>query len=86
MSPALSPALLITVAVAFALAAALQGRAFFALRFAPTRHTGAALAAGLLPALLSSVALLLPQDSLAYRIVLWLGIFGLCGFAIPRLP
>jgi len=78
-----SPALLITLGVAVALAAALQGRAFFALRFAPTRHTGAALVAGLLPALLSSVALLLPQDSLSYRVVLWLGIFGLCGFAIP---
>ena len=79
----MSTALLITIGVAFALAAALQGRAFFALRWAPTRHTGAALAAGLLPALLSTVALLLPQDSLSYRVVLWLGIFGLCGFAIP---
>jgi membrane protease YdiL (CAAX protease family) len=27
--------------------------------------------------------LILPQDSLTYRVVLWLGIFGLCGFAIP---
>ena len=69
--------------MALALAAALQGRAFFALRFAPTRHTWVAVAASLLPALLSTVALLLPQDSLAYRVVLWLGIFGLCGFAIP---
>jgi len=79
----IAPALLVTTAVAFALAATLQGRAFFVLRFAPTRHTRAAVAAGLLPALLSTFALLLPQDSLAYRVVLWLGIFGLCGFAIP---
>jgi membrane protease YdiL (CAAX protease family) len=42
-----------------------------------------ALAAGLLPALLSTLALLAPQDSLAFRLILWLGIFGLCGFAIP---
>jgi membrane protease YdiL (CAAX protease family) len=79
----IAPALLVTIGVAFVLAAALQGRAFFALRFAPTRHTRAALAAALLPALLSTFALLLPQDSLSYRVVLWLGIFGLCGFAIP---
>ena len=79
----ISPPLLVTIGLAFVLAAALQGRAFFALRFAPTRHTWAAVAAGLLPALLSTFALLLPQDSLSYRVVLWLGIFGLCGFAIP---
>jgi membrane protease YdiL (CAAX protease family) len=82
--PGLVPTpLLVTTALAFALAGALQGRTFFALRFAPTRHTRAAVAAGLLPALLSTFALLLPQDSLSYRVVLWLGIFGLCGFAIP---
>ena len=79
----IAPALLVTTAVACALAAVLQGRALFAVRFAPTRHTWAAVAAGLLPALLSTFALLLPQDSLSYRVVLWLGIFGLCGFAIP---
>jgi membrane protease YdiL (CAAX protease family) len=75
--------LLVSAALAFALAAALHGRAFVALRFAPTRSTWAALAAGLLPALLSTLALLAPQDSLSFRILLWLGIFGLCGFAIP---
>ena len=79
----IAPALLITLGVAFGLAAALQGRAFFALRFAPTRHTGVAIAAGLLPALLSALELLLPPDSLAYRVVLWVGIFGVSGFAIP---
>jgi protein-S-isoprenylcysteine O-methyltransferase Ste14 len=79
----IAPALLATTAAAFALAAAFQGRAFFALRFAPTRHTGAALAAGGLPALLSTGLLFLEQGSLPYHLVLWLGIFGLCGFAIP---
>jgi membrane protease YdiL (CAAX protease family) len=79
----ISTPLLAITAIAFALAAALQGRAFFALRFSPTRDTGVAIAAGLLPALLSTFALILPQDSLSYRVVLWLGIFALCGFAIP---
>jgi membrane protease YdiL (CAAX protease family) len=75
--------LLATTAVAFAVAFAFQRRGLFALRFAPTRHTRAALAAGLLPALLSTGLLFLEQGSLPYSLVLWLGIFGLCGFAIP---
>jgi membrane protease YdiL (CAAX protease family) len=79
----ISTPLLVSTALAFALAAALQRRAFFTLRFAPTRSTWAALGAGLLPALLSAAALLAPQDSLTFRLILWLGIFGLCGFAIP---
>jgi membrane protease YdiL (CAAX protease family) len=79
----ISAPLLVSAALAFALAAALKGRDFFALRYAPARSTWVALAASLLPALLSTVALLAPQDSLAFRLILWLGIFGLCGFAIP---
>jgi CAAX protease family protein len=79
----IGPALLASTGVALVLAAAFQGRAFFALRFAPTRATWMAVAAGLLPALLSTLALGLAQDSLAYHLVLWLGIFGLCGFTIP---
>ena len=79
----ISTPLLVSIGLAFALAAALQRRAFFALRFAPTRNTGAALAAGLLPAVLSGALLLVEPFSLAYRLGLWLGIFGLCGFAIP---
>ena len=76
-------ALLVTTAVAFAVAFAFQRRALFALRFAPTRHTRAALAASLLPALLSTCLLLFEPRSLPYSLVLWLGIFGLCGFALP---
>jgi membrane protease YdiL (CAAX protease family) len=79
----ISTPLLVSAALAFALAAALQGRGFLGLRFAPTRPTWVALGAGLLPALLSTLALLAPQDSLTFRLILWLGIFGLCGFAIP---
>lgn len=79
----ISTPLLVSAAVAFVLAASLQGRGFFALRAAPTRSTWVAIGAGLLPALLSTVALLAPQDSLTFRIILWLGIFGLCGFVIP---
>ena len=79
----ISTPLLVSTALAFALAAALQRRAFFTLRFAPTRSTWVALGAALLPALLSAAALLAPQDSLTFRLILWLGIFGLCGFAIP---
>jgi membrane protease YdiL (CAAX protease family) len=79
----ISTPLLATTVLAFALAAALQRRAFFALGFAPTPRTWAALGAGLLPALLSTIALLAPQDSLTFRVILWFGIFGLCGFVIP---
>ena len=79
----IAPPLLATTAVAFAVAFAFQRRTFFALRFAPTRHTGAALAASLLPALLSTGLLFLAQGSLPYSLFLWLGIFGLCGFALP---
>jgi membrane protease YdiL (CAAX protease family) len=79
----ISPALLTTTAVAFAVAFAFQRRTFFALRFSPTRHTAAAIAAGLLPVLPSAGLLLLERGSLPYHLVLWLGIFGLCGFAIP---
>jgi membrane protease YdiL (CAAX protease family) len=75
--------LLATTAAALVLAAAIQRRAFFTLRFAPTRHTWAALAAGLLPAAFSTLALRFPQGSLPYNFVLWVLIFGLCGFAIP---
>jgi membrane protease YdiL (CAAX protease family) len=81
----IAPALLVTTGAAFALAAGLQGRAFFALRWAPTRWTWTALAAGLLPALLSTLALALEPGSLGYRLLLWLGIFGFCGFAVPWL-
>jgi len=79
----IAPALLVTTAVAFGLALAFRGRELFALRFAPTRHTRAALAAALLPAFLSAGLLLLDPSSLAYRVVLWLGIFGLSGFVLP---
>jgi hypothetical protein len=79
----IAPALLATTAVAFALAFAFQPERFFTLRFAPTRHTRASVAAALLPALLSAGLLLLERGSLAYSLVLWLGIFGLCGFALP---
>jgi len=79
----ISAPLLVTTAVAFASCAGIQRRDFFALRWSPTRHTGAALVAGLLPAGFSSLALVLPQGSLSYEIVLWVLLFGLCGFAIP---
>ena len=75
--------LLVTIALAFALAAGFQGRELFAMRFVPTRRTAAALAAGVLPALLSAGLLLVEPGSLPYQLVLWLGIFGICGFAIP---
>ena len=75
--------LLVLVTVAFVLAAVLQGREFFQIRWCPTRHTAAALAAASLPAIFSTVALAFPQDSLAYSFTLWVLIFGLCGFAIP---
>jgi len=69
--------------IALGMAVRVQGRAFFALRWRPSRDTGAALGVGLLAAALSTLALMLRQDSLAYEIMLWLLIFGLCGFLLP---
>lgn len=79
----LEPSLVVTTAVGFGLAAALRGREMWVLRWAPTRHTAAAIAAGLLPALLSTACLLLDQGSFLYEAVLWLGIFIFCGIVVP---
>ena len=79
----IEPSLLATTAVALALTAALRRRQLLELRWQPNRHTWVALAAGLLPALMSGLALLLSQRSLAYQLLLWLGIFGFCGFVVP---
>jgi membrane protease YdiL (CAAX protease family) len=75
--------LLVTTLVAFAFAAASRRRELFVLRWAPNRDTWAALAAGFLPAGLSGLALVLTRGSLAFNVLLWVFIFGLCGFAIP---
>lgn len=75
--------LVITFGVALGLSGLLQGRRFLDLRWEPNRHTVAAIAAGLLPALLSTLCLLLSQGSLAYQAILFLGIFGCCGFLVP---
>ena len=61
----------------------MQGRKTFALSWAPTRHTWAAISAAALPALLSALALLFEPGSIPFNILLWLFIFGCCGFAIP---
>lgn len=79
----IDPGLLGATAAAFALVVAVQRRRLFALHWRPTRDTGAALGAGLLPALLSTAALLAPQGSLAFSLLLWVGIFGFCGFFLP---
>lgn len=75
--------LLVVTAIALGLAALAQGREFFRLRWRPTRHTAAALAAGMLAAGFSTAALAVPQSSFVYGVILWGLIFGLCGFAIP---
>lgn len=76
-------AFLLSTGAALVLAGALQGRDILALRWRPGRHTLAAIAAGLLPAVLSAFCLLLPPDSTAYNAVLFVGIFGFCGFFVP---
>jgi len=75
--------LVATIGAAFALAGVRHGRRLLELRWEPNRHTAAAIAAGLLPALLSTFCLLLSQDSQAYQLVLFVGIFGFCGFFVP---
>lgn len=75
--------LVATLGMALGLAGVLQGGSLLDLRWEPNRHTVAAIAAGLLPAAFSSFCLLLSQDSLAYQMVLFLGIFAFCGFFVP---
>jgi membrane protease YdiL (CAAX protease family) len=75
--------LLVFTGTAFGLAALVQRREFFQLRWRPTRHTAAALAVGLLAAAFSAAALAVPRGSFAYGIILWGLIFGLCGFTLP---
>jgi len=75
--------LLVTTGVAFLLAGLLQGPRFLKLRWEPNRHTVAAITAGFLPALFSTFCLLLSQDSFAYELVLFIGIFSFCGFLVP---
>ena len=75
--------LLATTFVAFAMAAVIHGKGLLKLRWAPTRHTWAAVTAASLPAVFSSLALLTPSGSLAFNLLLWVLIFGACGFAIP---
>jgi membrane protease YdiL (CAAX protease family) len=69
--------------VAVALAALFQGRGFFALRWRPTASTAAAIGVGLLTIAFSALALEVGRRSLAYDIILWILIFGLCGFTLP---
>jgi len=69
--------------IALALAALVQRKEFFALRWYPTRDTAAALAVGLLVIALSTLALAIRQRPLAYGITLWILIFGVCGFTLP---
>jgi membrane protease YdiL (CAAX protease family) len=52
-------------------------------RWNPDRHTWVALGAGVLAALLSTSLLLLGSESVAGRIVLYGGIYVLCGLVIP---
>lgn len=73
----------VSIAMALALAGVLQGRRLLDLRWQPNRHTIAAIAAGLLPVAFSAICLLLSQSSQAYQAVLFLGIFGFCGFFVP---
>ena len=79
----IEPPLIVSTGVAFALAGILQGRRFFNFSWEPNRHTVAAIAAGLLPALLSTFCLFLSQASFAYELILFIGIFSLCGFLVP---
>lgn len=69
--------------IALGLAALVQGREFFELRWRPARPTAAALSVGLLAVAFSILALVIRQNSLAYGITLWILIFGLCGFTLP---
>jgi hypothetical protein len=79
----ISTPLLVVTGLAVALAAFVQGREFFKLRWRPARETAAAVGVGLLAAAFSVLALGTQQGSLAYRITLWILIFGLCGFTLP---
>ena len=79
----IDPTILIVTATALAAAAISQGRGFLRLRWQPDRHTAAAVGVGLLAVVFSTAALATPQASFAYEFILWILIFGVCGFALP---
>jgi len=70
-------------AVIFILALAARRRHAFALRWQPTRHTWAAVGAGLLAFVLSALLLLFKDSSVAHRLLHYGGIYVLCGVLIP---
>jgi membrane protease YdiL (CAAX protease family) len=75
--------LMITTAIALAVALAVRRREALSFRWQPTRHTWVAAGSGLLAFALSGSLLLLDEGSLLAQIILYGGIFFGCGFAIP---
>jgi len=78
----IDPAILFLAGAALTGAAAVRGRAFFRLRWRPDRRVAAALGTGLLAGALSALGRVLP-DAVTYGPLMWLGIFGVCGFVLP---
>ncbi|MBU2548801.1 MAG: CPBP family intramembrane metalloprotease [Proteobacteria bacterium] len=75
--------LIIMAALAMAAALIVRRKQAFNFRWQPTRHTWAALAAGLAAFLLSLLLLLLPHGSWPGRVVTFVFIWAGLGFALP---
>jgi membrane protease YdiL (CAAX protease family) len=74
---------LIIAAVFLAVALVVRRKDAFHFRWQPTRHTWVAIGAALLAFALSALLLAFPPSSLAARLIHYLGIYVLCGVAIP---
>ena len=69
--------------IALVVVGAVRRKEILRLRWQPDRHTWVAVGTGLLATILSTSLLLLGSESVAGRIVLYGGIYVLCGLIIP---
>jgi hypothetical protein len=74
---------LIMAAIFLAVALVVRRKEAFRFRWQPTRHTWVAIGAALLAFALSALLLAVPPGSLVTRLIHFLGIYVLCGVAIP---
>ncbi|MGE4607716.1 MAG: CPBP family glutamic-type intramembrane protease [Myxococcota bacterium] len=79
----IEPGLLFLTVAALAVTVCVHRREAFRFRWRPNRHTWAAICAGLLVVGLSGAALLVPDGSPVGKLIIFGGIFTVCGSVIP---
>ena len=75
--------MMIMALIALAAALIVRRKEAFAVRWKPDRHTWIAIGTALLAFALSASLLLLDYDGMPARLILYVGIYVVCGFAIP---